>query len=60
MVDHRKKANEANQSLTVHLLLEFVRLFALLDRLGLQGLDPCPVLTKLHGEPGRHVLGLYL
>jgi hypothetical protein len=33
MVDPRKKANEANKGLTVHMLLEFARLLALLDRL---------------------------
>jgi hypothetical protein len=59
-VDPRKKANEANQGLTVHLLLELACLFTLLDLLGFQGLNPCPVLTNLHGEPGGHALGLYL
>jgi hypothetical protein len=59
-VDPTKKVNEANQGVTVHLLLEFVHLLALLDRLGLQGLNPCPVLTDLHGEPDRHILGLGL
>jgi hypothetical protein len=55
-----KKVNEANQGVTVHLLLEFVHHLTLLDHLGLQGLNPCPVLTDLHGEPGRHILGLGL
>jgi hypothetical protein len=32
----------------------------LLDHLSLQGLDPRPVLTNPHSEPGRHILGLYL
>jgi hypothetical protein len=38
-VNPRKKGGEANQGLTVHLLLEFAHLLALLDRLGLQGLN---------------------
>jgi hypothetical protein len=42
------------------LLLEFARLLALLDRLGLQGLNPCSVLIDLHNEPGGHILGLGL
>jgi hypothetical protein len=59
-VDPGKKADEVNQGLSVHLLLEFAHPHTLLDRLSLQGLDPCPVLTNLHGEPGEHVLGLHL
>jgi hypothetical protein len=59
-VDPGKKADEANQGLTAHLLMEFVHPLMLLDRLGLQGLDPCPLRTNLHGNPGGHVLGLYL
>jgi hypothetical protein len=40
--------------------MEFARLLVLLHRLGLQGLDPCVVLTDLPGEPDRHILGLNL
>jgi hypothetical protein len=39
VVNPRKKGGEANQGLSVHLLLEFAHLLALLDRLSLQGLN---------------------
>jgi hypothetical protein len=59
-VNPRQKADKANQGLINYLLLEFARLLALLDRLGLQGLNPCSVLIDLHNEPGGHILGLGL